>query len=385
MGKKLGRNHLCWCGSGKRYKRCHLNRHEEEPTPKWEAEKCFRDAYSDKYCSCPDSMKHECSGGIIKAHTVSKSSSLKQIARNGHVYGFILTLYNISKNNGVVPLELMGIKKASTFTGFCSLHDKKLFSKIEDIEFTATSEQIFLIGYRSLSREHFTKMAQNEFQEIYKKVDKGRPENEQHEIQTWAYYHSMGVSVGVRDMNIHKKKFDKVLNSGDYKNVRGFVIEFSDILPVLCSGARYPEIDFLGNKLQDLSDRNKTPDIICFSLFASEGHSYAVFTWLEYSDRSCEMFIETLNRLSDKNIFSALVRFIFQSFENIFIEPVWWEHQSDTIRQKLIRRSASAANPTTIEEDNCLVDDGINYGNYSVTSKYRINISNTLPDILDGG
>ncbi|HJH15504.1 MAG TPA: SEC-C domain-containing protein, partial [Bilophila wadsworthia] len=26
MKKKIGRNDLCWCGSGKKYKKCHLYR-----------------------------------------------------------------------------------------------------------------------------------------------------------------------------------------------------------------------------------------------------------------------------------------------------------------------------------------------------------------------
>ncbi|WP_171842287.1 SEC-C metal-binding domain-containing protein, partial [Vibrio parahaemolyticus] len=27
---KVGRNEPCWCGSGKKYKKCHLSRHQEE-------------------------------------------------------------------------------------------------------------------------------------------------------------------------------------------------------------------------------------------------------------------------------------------------------------------------------------------------------------------
>ncbi|MET0372072.1 MAG: SEC-C metal-binding domain-containing protein, partial [Sphingobium sp.] len=28
---KLGRNDPCWCKSGKKYKKCHLNRSESQP------------------------------------------------------------------------------------------------------------------------------------------------------------------------------------------------------------------------------------------------------------------------------------------------------------------------------------------------------------------
>jgi len=35
VSKKLGRNESCWCGSGKKFKKCHLNR-EHEPMPTFE-------------------------------------------------------------------------------------------------------------------------------------------------------------------------------------------------------------------------------------------------------------------------------------------------------------------------------------------------------------
>lgn len=40
-----------------------------------------------KKCSVPKSFNKDCSNKIIKAHTISKSSSLKEIAEDSHVYG----------------------------------------------------------------------------------------------------------------------------------------------------------------------------------------------------------------------------------------------------------------------------------------------------------
>ena len=36
--KKLGRNELCSCGSGKKYKRCHLDREKQKPLRAWEGD-----------------------------------------------------------------------------------------------------------------------------------------------------------------------------------------------------------------------------------------------------------------------------------------------------------------------------------------------------------
>ncbi len=34
--KELGRNELCWCGSGKKYKRCHLEMDEKKARARYE-------------------------------------------------------------------------------------------------------------------------------------------------------------------------------------------------------------------------------------------------------------------------------------------------------------------------------------------------------------
>ena len=34
QGKDIGRNDLCWCGSGKKYKRCHLAADDEKRAKK---------------------------------------------------------------------------------------------------------------------------------------------------------------------------------------------------------------------------------------------------------------------------------------------------------------------------------------------------------------
>ena len=102
---KLGRNEPCWCGSGKKYKKCHLNRHEQRKLEPWEATREIKKAFGAKYCSVPVNLKAECQGNIVRAHTISKSSNLKKIARDGHVYGFIPSLDNLCNNwqNLLIP------------------------------------------------------------------------------------------------------------------------------------------------------------------------------------------------------------------------------------------------------------------------------------------
>ena len=111
---KLGRNKPCWCGSGKKFKKCHLDRDTQKPINEGVIHKQINGFYTQKYCSVPNEMKCDCSGRIIKAHSISKSSSLKEIALNGHV----LTTFKgaVSFKNGIeIKPKKIGIQKASTF------------------------------------------------------------------------------------------------------------------------------------------------------------------------------------------------------------------------------------------------------------------------------
>ena len=147
--RKLGRNERCWCGSGKKYKHCHLDREKQAPLNPWDSSREYRKAFKVQTCLAPETWRDDCSRQISRAHTVPKSGSLRRIARDGHVYAFVPSFENLMKNDGVVVPELIGLNRASTFTGFCSRHDDAIFRPVEKRIFSCRQEQCFLLGYRA--------------------------------------------------------------------------------------------------------------------------------------------------------------------------------------------------------------------------------------------
>lgn len=336
MSKKLGRNQPCWCGSGKKYKKCHLNRENEKPPEMWEVNNQAKKAYAKKFCSCPEELKKECKGNIIHAHTVSKSSSLKKISRKSHVYGLLPDIFKFDKGGGRIEPELIGINKASTFTGFCSEHDKKLFSSFEDREFNLEKEQIFLLSYRSISAEHFKKSAQQENLDILKNGDRGRSKEEQKMLQEFVAAYEYTLGLGVRDSNHHKTEFDQRLVQKNYDDINACVIEFDKVLPIQCSSILFPEIDFSGKDIQSLADFDKTLDLVCFSILSEGDKSYAILSWLKESAESCEKLVDSFTQLSKQDQVSAIFKFALFSFENIYMEPNWWESLSETTKTYIL-------------------------------------------------
>lgn len=117
---KIGRNEPCWCGSGKKYKRCHPDR-EGQPAPRtWEVDALLRSERDNGTCLHVVGTAGEvCGKPAIGSHTVPRKM-LKQIARNGHVYHHSATLQNIDKAHGKPSPKLIGVNRASTLPVFCS-------------------------------------------------------------------------------------------------------------------------------------------------------------------------------------------------------------------------------------------------------------------------
>ena len=179
--QKIGRNERCWCESGKKFKHCHLDRANQRPLEPWQAFNIYKQAHSNGICLAPDSWLSACSGKIAKAHTVPKSSSLKLIARNGHVSSFNPANHPFDENGQLknpqeVRPELWSINKASTFSGFCSRHDDAIFAPLEKQAFSGTPEQCFLLGYRAMTRELYAKHAAiRNLNLLRDEADKGKP------------------------------------------------------------------------------------------------------------------------------------------------------------------------------------------------------------------
>ena len=335
--RKIGRNDRCWCGSGIKYKKCHLNRSSQEPIKLWEAGKDFRDIFSFAICSSPTSFRKECSAQIIRAHTVPKSSSLKAIAKNGHVYGLKFTLENIRKYGGRLEPELIGVNQASTFTGFCKVHDNRIFEPIEKYEFKGTQKQCFLLAYRAFSRECYAKIAMSNLtSNLMPDLDKGCSEEAQQFIQIRSFLMNIGATSALKDNKFHKNRFDSMLESQSYGDCCAVIFEFNKPPPVMASGSVNPDFDFNGNRIQDLGDFEVVPDLLSMSSFYDGKKGFIVMTWLNYCSAAPQKLVKSLLDKPETELETYLVQYMFKNFENCFISPDWWETINAANKQAII-------------------------------------------------
>jgi len=302
-------------------------------------------------------MHADCSGLIVRAHTVQKSGSLAKIAEKGHVYAFVPTLENLIKNDGVLHAQLVGINGASTFTGFCSTHDTKLFGPLELQNFSGSQEQCFLLAYRAYAREIYTKRAAAASAKDHTQLDRGRPIFDQMQIQAFASAYNEGLNAALKDIAYHQPRFEKPLMSGDYSQVRAYIVTFDSPPPVMCSGSFGPEQDFDGHKLQDIGDLSTPPKLISATSFFGGQYGHFVLVWLPEDDPVCVPFVKSLASISDMDLSSALIRFMFEFIENVHINPGWWDALSQEHRTALATRMVASANPEVGRHPGCLQPD----------------------------
>ncbi|MDZ4018433.1 SEC-C metal-binding domain-containing protein [Pseudomonas sichuanensis] len=321
MSNGIGRNDPCWCHSGKKYKKCHLDRDKKLPIDRADLEKHGKQR--EKICLASELQDGLCSGSIINAHTISKSGSLKAISEGGHVMGTKPSFAQLIKSNGKLTLSKVGINQASTFTGFCSYHDKELFSPLEDSPITLSDEQLFLLAYRSLSRELYAKQETTKTAEFLRQSDRGQNIVGQIFIQNNANAYGFGIDLALKELRSIKAQMDEMLINRDFSSMNHCVIELASLPKVLVSASTQPEFDFNGNRLQSFGDPHQMMSHIIFNSISYDERGCFVFSWLDDSGDICSKFIDSLINIGEQDISNALVRFCYSFAENTWASPAW--------------------------------------------------------------
>ncbi len=368
---KIGWNDSCWCGSGKKFKRCHYLIKKPDKSLAADVAKLYRLSSFQRVCLAPERYIGECSDTVISAHTVPKSH-LVRIASEGHVRQIRV---EFSPGSAQLPFKerLIGVNQASTITGFCGFHDDVLFAPLEKQPFSATSEQCFLLMYRAIARELFLKQAVVKSTEKRKKIFGARRIRMRPEAAGLADSHELGSRKGLRDIASYKTEVDALLLRRAFEATRSYVLEFEGIQDIMGGGALFPECDFGGSFLPNRARlgvmEGERPDLMSFSGIAGERNGFVVFSWLPSSDRTCMPFIESLEGVSDDSLGDALLRFFCEFCENTYFRPAWWDRLTEMQRAALVVRLATGGSPFHERHPACLVDDGLRLARWKVKAR----------------
>ncbi len=325
MGKKIGRNDPCPCGSGKKYKKCCLGK---EDNPEYSDISQFVDIYKEtrkaarfKECIHPD--KCNCSEKIIGAHSIQNNKILSKIADNGMLYmpcpkpDLSFTLQN-----------KYGRKEATVFSGFCGYHDKTTFQPIEDKDFSSTTEQIFLYVYRAFAVEYHKKQESVRMHQI---TLSNKPSAAN--MQGITIGGKTGFDMAVADYEEEKIIFDKALLEKQFDVLTSIVWEFEGFVNFAATAGETPMYDFNGKQIQDLLNPSVPARHIYMSVFPENDKTYAIIAWLKEYDTLFLPMKEKLDSLTDAEKKNYINNTIAITTENVVIKPSAWEAMPETAKQ----------------------------------------------------
>jgi hypothetical protein len=188
-------------------------------------------------------------------------------------------------------------------------------------------------------------------------IDRGKKSHEQAFVQDFINAFQQGSEWGIRDLNFHKDMYDMAFKKSDFSDCKYYIITFSNIPHLLYSGAVYPEYDFEGALLQKLGTSDQL-DLISVNAISNPAGGCVVFQWMKDSDVNLK-FIRSLHGLHNYSMASTITQFAFESFENLYMEPSWWE--SLGILQKGLSSRVVCGSSSRNHESKCFVHDGNHY------------------------
>ena len=276
----------------------------------------------------------DCSGKVIESHTLQRSGSLKAIAKQGHVYKYLFS----GDENPILKVSLVGIKKASTFPGFCSKHDCDTFSPIENKIFSADEEQCFLLAYRSIVYELHCKCTASYPHEILDLASQGKSYAMQQEVYKWFIAWQQGTANAQNELMEEKLAADESLLKQSYQDYSHLVIMLDRPPPIVCSGVFNPEYDLRGRKLIDLADLNTPADRVAFNLISLDNAGAAILSWCKSRCRVTDGFIETIEDQRQSDLADLILVCAFDWLENLYLNPEWWDKLPETTQRYLNNR-----------------------------------------------
>lgn len=279
--------------------------------------------YHDQRGRCLHYENGECCDEIISAHSIQNKGQLSLIAENGHVYCLSSDMSTLNKNDGKPQLKKTGVNRASTFYGFCKLHDNQLFEPIDNFPMGEDKKQIALYAYRCVCRELFVK--ENAVSVLkYAKDHSGITP----EMRSFISGTLLGNNIGLSGLNYHKNIYDQALINEYYDDFEFVFFNSTSQCNVQLSGLLYPDFDFEGHFLQEIGRTDLPLDLITFFTAPVENGWAFCLAWHASSNNTCMPLVRSLaNKVyNGEKIEDAMLRLSLYCCENHAIRISWWDN-----------------------------------------------------------
>lgn len=109
---------------------------------------------ADAICLFHDRIGKRCKRPAVKSHSLQRHGPLSSISDAGHVLTGLRGIERLARRDNSSDLVRVGVKKASTFLGFCEAHDSSLFRDVESGYVSLDRRTALLFAIRAECLEH---------------------------------------------------------------------------------------------------------------------------------------------------------------------------------------------------------------------------------------
>jgi len=270
-----------------------------------------------------------CKNPTIRAHSISNKRLLLKLSDNGDV------MYFNKNSSDWGSLVKTGRGTASTFSGFCGVHDKIFFPIDNEDYVTGNKEQNYLFAMRAAAKEFTTRRAMSHA------VDTRINTNESQEFAFDSLGLAMmgsfqkGFDIGLEDQKVTRGIFIDTYMKNKYMVIDTAVIEINEELPIAVSSTFNLELAYDGTLINDLSPAGYSQRMKpCFlTIFPQNGKTYALISYLR-KDRGPYKFLQELNGLSDGEKKVVLSNLVTSYTENFTAEPNYWNSLNEDTKTR---------------------------------------------------
>jgi len=271
----------------------------------------------------------QCGQKIVRAHAVQKAL-FKKHAKKGHVYQFDPFNGTRDADKRLWP-DLIGVKKATTFTGFCDCHDSQTFATIDNSPFQNTPEYKFLYHYRAFAQTYYDFAHKfKAIESVFKEMSKTLPPAELKSLATDIRTNQRDVE----ELQGHKLIYEQQLKEKNWSAIEGYAFVGDTMPDVLATGFFAPRKDLQGNIVQDCKSR---APLNWVSVTSAASNDRAIFLLCaEKGSAILPKLVNSFRRLPAASQTTAIITYVFCQFENFILLPSWWESLSKGVQLKFV-------------------------------------------------
>ncbi len=276
-----------------------------------------------RYSKCLE-PRMSCANEAIRAHSIQNAKVLDLLVERDHVIGFAL-----KRSKDAPPrseFRLLGRNEASTFTGLCTDHDGEIFRLLDTKPLVLSNrEQLFLIAWRSVTRElHVTMAAAHSAHATLTwgvETKRTVPSEDSYAVQeaTKAAIKSYGTYL------YRRENYDLPLVRREFAHIHHDVVTLSHAQPTLAVSALF--------SIHEIEMNGYIPRVVLNVIPIDTRETAVILSYTSKDRRRSKNFLEPILKAKGEEQKLAISRLVIGRVENFVLAPTFFNTWSEKRRQ----------------------------------------------------